>query len=63
METGEKAMYFLGFLLFLFGAFYGRDITDQQELIDGIIILIGFMGIVVLAVYVSRRGGVGYPIR
>lgn len=49
--------------MFLFAAFYGRDITDQQELIEGIIILIGFMGIVVLAVYVSRRGGVGYPIR
>ncbi len=49
--------------MFLFAAFYGRDITDQQELIEGIIILIGFMGIVVLAVYVSSRGGVGYPIR
>ncbi|MBD3173352.1 hypothetical protein GF326_12880 [Candidatus Bathyarchaeota archaeon] len=63
MENREKAMYILGFLLFLFAAFFGRDISDQQELVEGIIILIGFMGIAVLAVYVSRRGGIGYPIR
>ncbi len=59
----ETAMYALGYIILAIVAFYERDLTNTQQLIEGTVIFTAFIGISVLWFYFSARGGIGYPIK
>ena len=56
-------MYALGYLILAFVAFFERDLSNTQELLEGTIIFGTFVGFSVLWFYFRARGGIGYPIR
>ena len=59
----EIAMYALGYLILAFTAFFERDLTNMQDLIEGSIIFSVFVIFSVLWFYFGSHGGLGYPIR
>ena len=58
----EMAMYALGYLILAFVAFFQRDLSNTQELLEGTIIFGAFVAFSVLWFYFRARGGIGYPI-
>lgn len=58
----EKWMYIMGYIVLAITAFWGRDFTNMDEMINGVIIFGMFTAFSIFWFYFSERGGLGYPI-
>ena len=57
----EKGMYLLGYLLLAYSVFAGRDLSNMQELRDGLIVYGAVILFSAFWYWIRKRGGVGYP--
>jgi hypothetical protein len=68
-EEGKKYLkkdfvYFIaGLIVFLFASFYGRDLSNQSELLTGAIIFIAISIMGVIWWWIRGHGGTFYPVR
>ena len=63
LTTRQKTALILAYLVLAFAAFYGRNLTNTQEIIEGTIMLAAFTGLSIFWYYLGARGGIGYPIK
>jgi len=56
MELKEKIAYILGFIIMIYGAYAGRNLTNMNELFEGSAIVALFICIFIFFVYINKRG-------
>ena len=61
LSNKEKWIYITGYLLLVLTAFWGRDLTQMEELTNGAIILLMFTAFSIFWYYIRGRGGLGWP--
>ena len=57
----EAAAYATGFLLLLFAGLHGREFSNFNEVMNGVIIIVAATGVTLFCIYIRNRGGVGFP--
>ena len=56
MRLKEKIAYALGFVIVIYGAFVGRDFTNFDDVMEGVLMILLFIGLFLVFVYINKRG-------
>lgn len=56
MNLREKALYIVGSLIVIYGAYAGRDLTNFNELVEGSAMVALFVCLFIVFVYMNKRG-------
>jgi len=56
MKLKEKIAYALGFIIVFYGAFVGRDFTNFDDVVEGVLMIVLFVGLFLVFVYTNKRG-------
>ncbi|TRO49579.1 hypothetical protein E2P65_00880 [Candidatus Bathyarchaeota archaeon] len=59
MTGRDKLYYLLGVLLLLVAVFIDRDVSDAQELLDGVVIFFALVLGAFFVIIIKERGGTG----
>ena len=55
MTLKEKIAYALGLIILLIGAFIGRDFSDSADVIDGVLMIVLFLGFFLVVTYLNKQ--------
>ena len=55
MTLKEKIAYALGLIILLVGAFAGRDFSDSADVIDGVLMIVLFLGFFLVVTYLDKQ--------
>jgi hypothetical protein len=55
MPLKEKIAYALGLIILLVGAFAGRDFSDTADIIDGVLMIVLFVGLFLIMTYLNKQ--------
>ena len=55
MILKEKIAYALGLIILLIGTFAGRDFSDSADVIDGVLMIVLFLGFFLVVTYLNKQ--------
>jgi Na+/pantothenate symporter len=56
MKVKEKIAYIFGVLIIIIGAFGGRDLSNMDDVFEGVVMIMFFVSIYLMFLYVNKRG-------
>ena len=55
MPLKESMAIYLGFVILLVGSFTGRDFSDRADVLDGLVMIILFVGFFIVVNYLDQQ--------
>ena len=55
MSLKESMAIYLGFVILLVGSFTGRDFSDRADVLDGLVMIILFVGFFIVVTYLDNQ--------
>jgi len=55
MTLKEKIAYALGLIILLIGAFAGRDFSNSNDVLEGVLMVVLFVGIFLFMTYLNKQ--------
>ena len=55
MTLKEKIAYALGFIILLVGSFAGRDFSNSNDVLEGVLMVVLFVGIFLVMTYLNKQ--------
>jgi hypothetical protein len=55
MNRKEQVAYGLGFIIVFIGAFSGRDFSNSNDVLEGVLMVALFLGVFLVLRYMNRR--------
>ena len=55
MTLKEKIAYALGLIILLVGAFAGRDFSNSTDVLEGVLMIVLFVGIFLVMTYLNKQ--------
>jgi hypothetical protein len=55
MNRKEQIVYILGFIIIICGAFAGRDFSNSGDVLEGVGLIVLFLGIFLIFLYNSKH--------
>ncbi len=56
MKVKEKIAYILGFIVIIIGAFGGRDLSNIDDVLEGLVMIMFFVSVYLVFLYMNKRG-------
>jgi len=55
MNRKEQIAYILGIIVIVYGAFVGRDFTNSEDVLEGVLMIALFIGIFLILLYNNKH--------
>jgi len=56
MKIKEKIAYILGFIVIVIGALGGKDLSNMDDVFEGVVMIMFFVSIYLMFLYMNKRG-------
>ena len=56
MKVKEKVAYILGFIVIMIGAFGGRDLSNIDDVLEGVVMIMFLVSVYLVFLYMNKRG-------
>lgn len=56
MKVKEKIAYILGFIVIMIGAFGGKDLSNMDDVFEGVVMIMFFVSVYLMFLYMNKRG-------
>jgi Na+/pantothenate symporter len=56
MKIKKKIAYIFGFIVIIIGAFGGRDLSNMDDVFEGVAMIMFFVSIYLMFLYMNKRG-------
>jgi len=56
MKIKEKIAYVFGFIVIIIGAFGGKNLSNMDDVFEGVVMIMFFISIYLMFLYMNKRG-------